>query len=196
MSTGYFGESIELYTKQQAKEYSEKIILDSLKEDVISIIGEDGLSKKVTNTNGNVVYSYIDTFKANKIRLQASNSMSEAINKINDHNDFNRLELPFGYFFSRNIFLSNGIKVPVDLKVVGSHKIEIVSNVLDYGINSSVIEIVLQITVDVQVAIPFQGNSITTISKIPLSIEVINSEVPRYYVSNGQSAIPRLVLGE
>lgn len=193
MGFGYFGTSINLYTIQLSKEYSEKIVSQSLSENILSLLGDEGVMKKMKNDAGNVVYTYVDAYKANQIRIEASKSIAVAIDTINMHKDFQKISLPLGYFFSQNVFLSNGIKVPINLEVVGSHKAEIKTDVVDYGINSCLIETSLEVEVEVQIAIPFQAKSTSVVTKIPLSIEVINSEVPRYYFE-GASGMPGFIL--
>lgn len=194
MTFGYFGESIKLYTKQLAAEYSESVIEEALRKAVLETMTSEPLMKQVLNASGNVVYSYIDSYKANEIRSKATTTVMEAIDVLNEHEDFQQIELPLGYFFSRNIFLSNGIRVPIKLSVIGSHKTEIVSSIKNYGINSSVVEISIEVSISVQVAIPFQGSSIDSVSRIPLSIEIINSEVPKVYF--GLSSVPEYLLNE
>lgn len=70
------------------------------------------------------------------------------------------------------------------MEVIGSHDVGITSSVVEYGINNSVIEIALVINLSIQVFIPFQEESITSTSKIPLSVEIINNEVPYFYLGD------------
>lgn len=181
MSIGYFGEAINLYTVQISREYASEIIEDVLRGDILEVMNEGSLMKQVLNEEGDVVYSYLDSYKVNKIRNMAQSKIIEAIKIIEAQEEFQSVELPLGYFFSRNMFLSDGIRVPISLDVVGSHNIEVLVKATPYGINSSVIEIFLDILISVQVTIPFQEEAISCHQTIPLSIEIINSDVPDYY---------------
>ena len=53
------------------------------------------------------------------LRSNISEYIVNCINEINDGDEFKSIELPLGYFFGRNYFLSNGIKVPIKLEVIG-----------------------------------------------------------------------------
>ncbi len=191
MSFGYFNESITLYTEQVAREYTEQIIEKALNSSLVTIMSEGSLMTQVVDSSGKVVYSYVDVEKVTKIRSIAAGKVTEAISLLKIQENFRTVELPLGYFFSRNIFLSNGIRVPININVIGSHSTDVLVSATSYGINSSIIEISLEIKVSILVAIPFQKSAIDIVTGIPLSIEIINSDVPKYYY-NGAQPIPGL----
>lgn len=184
MSFGYFDEAVRIYTKEKALEYSEGIVAKAISNEILTVIGEEPLMVQKYNNDNLVAYSYLDTYRVNLIRAKATESLIESINQINLHEDFKYLEIPLGYFFSRNYFLANGVRVPINMEVIGSHDVGITSSVVEYGINNSVIEIALVINLSIQVFIPFQEESITSTSKIPLSVEIINNEVPYFYLGD------------
>lgn len=189
MSFGYFNESISLYTEQVAIEYTEKVIESTMNSSMTDIMDDGSLMKQTLDNNGKVVYSSVDVGKVTKIRSMAATKVTEAIDVLQLQEKFKTVKLPLGYFFSRNIFLSNGIRVPINIHVVGSHSTNVLVSATSYGINSSIVEITLEITVSILVTIPFQESAIDVVTAIPLSIEVINSEVPKYYY-NGVTPIP------
>lgn len=188
LSVGYFGEAVGLYIKQIALEYSSNTLEEVMKDDILGMVNGESFMTQILNNEGDVVYSYVDAYKVNKVKNEASSRISEVINKIDSHEDFQMIELPLGYFFSKNIFLSNGIKVPIKLDVVGSHNIDLLVEAKPYGINSSIVLIYLDVSIEVQVTIPFQGDAIECKQTIPLSIEIINSDIPEYYY-NGATPI-------
>ena len=102
----------------------------------------------------------------------------ELCNKLKD--TFKSIEIPLGYFFGRNYFLSNGVKVPIELEVIGNQSIEIKSSVESYGINTTILKVELHVSLDIQSVIPFQSAKIKTNTIIPLSLEIINNEIPYY----------------
>ncbi|MGM9972363.1 MAG: sporulation protein YunB [Anaeroplasmataceae bacterium] len=189
MSIGYFGEAINLYTAQVSQEYASEIIEEVLKGDILEIMNEGSMMSQILNSEGDVVYSYLDTYKVNKIRNLAQTKIIEAIEDIEYQKGFQSVEIPLGYFFSKNMFLSDGIKVPINLDVVGSHNVDILVNATPYGINSSVVEIFLDVTINVAITIPFQEKAIVCHQTIPLSVEIINSDVPEYYFNGYPSVV-------
>ena len=82
--------------------------------------------------------------------------------------------------FGSKYFLANGIKLPIHLEVLGNQDIEVEIDTISKGINTTILEIYLMIKVDIQVVIPFQSEIVSTETKIPLSIEILNNEIPYY----------------
>lgn len=153
-------------------------------EEVLTTMGEEPLFTQQYDDNGKVSYAYLNTYRVNQIRTQATKSLIVSIAEIDAHRDFDFVEIPLGYFFSRNYFLANGVRIPINLEVLGSHSIDFSSEVVEYGINNSVIEVSLIIELEIQIFIPFQEKTIESTSKIPLSLEIISNDVPNVYVGN------------
>ncbi len=184
MTTAYFGESIKAYIRQTAQDYCEEITINAIREEVIAKLEDNTFMKSNFDSNGKLTYSYLDTKLTNQVLVSTSTALMKSMDQIGKQNDFEKINIPFGYFFSRNIFVSNGTKIPIKLEAIGSQKTEIVPTVKEYGINSSLVEIALVITLEVQVMIPLQEDVFKDVINIPLSLEIINSDVPHLYLGN------------
>lgn len=180
ISIGYFSDAVKTYAFYVVNNYTVSLVDESVTEGVIDHLNEKSLLKESYDSNGKVSYAYLDTKKINTIRTETSVFVKEAIDRINTHEDFNNIEIPLGYFLGRNYFLSNGIKVPIDLEVIGQEFIEIKSNVESHGINTTILSINLHINVEIQIVIPMQAERIVTENIIPLSLEIINNDIPYY----------------
>ena len=97
---------------------------------------------------------------------------------------FDDLYLPIGYIFTNNIFFSNGPKIKIRLEPLGTYKTNIVNNVINVGINNSLLEIFLEITINYKILIPMQSTEFEFISKIPLSKVMVNGDIPKFYYHN------------
>ena len=51
----------------------------------------------------------------------------------------------------------------------------------DYGINNSIIEVVLNINLSIQVILPFTSKNIQISKNIPIETKIIEGKVPIYY---------------
>ena len=92
-------------------------------------------------------------------------------------------EVPLG-IITNNVLLSNiGPKVPVKLNLVGNVVSSIETKISNYFINSALIEIYAKIEVTEEVIIPFQTKRIKVQNNVPVTIKVIQGNVPNYYNS-------------
>lgn len=99
------------------------------------------------------------------------------------------------FLATNNILLNNiGPKVPVKLELVGSVVSNVVTNITNYGINNALVEVFVEITVTQQVILPFLSEKIEITSKIPLSIKLINGQVPEYYFNGLGESSPIVTL--
>lgn len=180
ISSGYFSEGVKIYTSSKVRNYAEGLIAQCVDEKLLHELQNANILVENYDSNGKVSYAYANSFKINEIRNSVILYTDEAINKINLHSDFDLIEVPFGYFFGIKYFLNNGVKIPISLEVIGNQDVEIKIDTLSRGINTTIIEIYLDISIDIQVVIPFQNNVTTTKTKIPIALEIMNNEIPYY----------------
>lgn len=180
LSSGYFSQAVEIYTDSKVRNYAEGLIAESIEERLLNELNDGNLFIENYDSNGNVSYAYIDSYKINKIRNDVILYTDEAINEINDHQDFGYIEVPLGYFFGIKYFLADGVRVPIDLEVIGNQDVELDMQTLSKGINTTIVQINLNIDIHIQVVIPFQSKITTTSTIIPLAIQIMNNDIPYY----------------
>lgn len=181
MASGYFSEAVKSYTESIVRNYSEALIANSVEDELIDDLNNAKFLIEKYDENGKVSYAYINSLKINQIRNDVILYMDQAINLINDHSDFDHIKIPIGYLFGIKYFFPHNIRIPINLEVIGNQDVELKINTLSQGLNTTIVEIYLDISVDIQVVIPFQSEITTTITSIPLSIEIMNNEIPYYY---------------
>lgn len=180
MASGYFSEAVAIHTASVVRNYSEGLIASAVEEEVLTDLEGANFFNESYDSNGKVSYAYVDSLKLNQVRNDVIQYTDEAISLINEHSDFEYIEIPFGYIFGIKYFLTDGIRIPIRLEVIGNQDVEIVVDTTTKGINTTIVEIYLDVSVDVQVVIPFQSELISTETKIPLTIEIMNNEIPYY----------------
>lgn len=181
MGFGYFSDAVQLYICQKSRSYAEITISNIIEDDILTNFKSEGFVIKSYDSNGKITSASLDSYQANLVRSEVSQNLIKCIETINEQEDFQMINIPLGYFFSRNYFLANGVRVPINLEIIGSAKSDINSDVKSYGINSCLVEIYLDISIEMQIMIPFQKQKIEVLYKIPLAMEVINSDVPFLY---------------
>lgn len=179
-SIGYFSNAVTAYTDSLIINYSNKVVNEGVSSGVIDLLDGKTLLNEVYDENGKVSYAYLDVQVLNYLRNNISKYVLGCIDAINDGESFESIELPLGYFFGRNYFLSNGVKVPIDLEVMGYQEVSIEKEVKTLGLNTTILEINLIIELNIRSVIPFQTNIITTKSAIPLALEILNNDIPYY----------------
>lgn len=84
-----------------------------------------------------------------------------------------------------NPFFANiGPKIPINLKTIGDATADIITNITEYGMNNALIEVSIVLEATTIIHMPFLSKEITTITKIPLTMELIQGTIPGYYLNN------------
>lgn len=97
-------------------------------------------------------------------------------------------EIPMSIVYDIPVLVGIGPKIPFKLDILGNTTNAIVTNIKDYGINNSLIEVVLETKINIQIILPFSSKKILTYNKIPLKSKIIQGKIPEYYggVINGK----------
>lgn len=89
--------------------------------------------------------------------------------------------IPIGIINNIPILTNIGPKIPFKIEIISSTENNIVNNVKEYGINSSLVEIVLNIKIQIEVILPFQSKTIFVNKNIILESKIIQGKIPQYY---------------
>lgn len=90
-------------------------------------------------------------------------------------------EIPSGVLFG-NSFLSNiGPKIPVRFSLLGDIQSNIKTKITNYGINNALIEVSLHVELKILSILPFISEEVKIQNNIPLSIKMIEGNIPNYY---------------
>lgn len=181
LASGYFSKAVDVFTESKVRNYAEELIANVVEEEILTELQQMDIFKESYDSNGKVSYAYIDPYNINKIRNKVVQSTDEAIAKINEHEDFGHIEIPLGYFFGIKYFLADGVRVPIRLEVIGNQDVEIKTDTITKGINTTIVEMYLEISVEVGVVIPFQSKITNTTTRIPLAMSIMNNEIPFFY---------------
>lgn len=92
-------------------------------------------------------------------------------------------QIPIGVVFD-NVFLSNlGPKIPVKFNVVGDVSANIKTSIKEYGINNALIEVYIDVSVTEKIIVPFMSDVINVSVSVPVSLKLIQGNIPIYYGS-------------
>lgn len=102
---------------------------------------------------------------------------------VEDHRAIVRI--PIGQATNNALLANLGPQVPVNFRIIGDVQSDVERRVTEYGINNALIELDIFIQANVQVVIPFATKTTTVETHVPVSIGVIQGEVPEFYNQGG-----------
>jgi len=86
---------------------------------------------------------------------------------------------------TNNALLSNvGPKIPVRVSLSGEMESNIKTEIEEYGINNSVLKIIINVSVSEQIILPLLSKKITVDNDVPIAIKMIQGQIPDYYINN------------
>ena len=182
------------YAEKQAKKLSILVISSAVDEELANDFNQEFFVKNDSEIDYNV-------YEINKILKNIGINVKEYLKKlefgeienigISDNDglsiDKNKLkngiiyQVPTGVIFNNGLLANLGPKIPVKLHIVGDVTTDLVIDVEEYGLNNAIIKLGVKVKAEEQVILPFDTEQIVVETTIPISIKIINGEVPNYY---------------
>lgn len=89
-------------------------------------------------------------------------------------------QIPLG-ILSRNVFLQDkGPKINISMKTLNSVKGKLNFITKEYGLNSTLVEIDVELNVSMAVIAPFHSNATEVVITVPIVLELVQGEIPNY----------------
>ena len=180
------------YAELEIRKISNLIITKSITKESIEKVNINDIFIINKNNNNEILTVDLDTVKINNLIREATINIEENLKQlelgnINEYNENKNgvvLQIPLGVIYNNFILNSRGPKIPVKLKIIGDMEIETKTKVTNYGINSALMEVSLQIKIKEEVILPITSKEIEVTQTTPIAIKLIQGTVPNYY-SNG-----------
>lgn len=180
------------YAELEIRKISNLIITKSITKEALEKLNINDIFIINRNNNNEILTVDLDTVKINNLIREATINIEENlkqlelgnINEYNEHKNGVVLEIPLGQIYNNFLLNSRGPKIPVKLKIIGDMEMETKTKVTNYGINSALIEVSLEIKIKEEVILPITSKEIEVTQTTPIAIKLIQGTVPNYY-SNG-----------
>ena len=186
--SGYFSERVKLYVKQKATTHASMVIANAINEEVLPNINLDNLFQTVSSDNQKIDSIYINTYQVNDILSKTTLSITNQLNNL-DSDDLNTLGLPLGIIISDVLFYEMGPNINIKIYPVGAVVADVKSVVEEYGINNSIFKLEIEVKVSFAVVIPLQKEEVDVTTSIPIVVQIIQGDVPRFYFNGGVNGI-------
>jgi sporulation protein YunB len=204
MSVSFLGKLIENrmcgYVYDEINRISKMLIRDILNEEFISKLDLDNLFVVEKNAFNEIELMDFDITKLNTILGIVSDEVVTRFKDFNNGDSFESyyssnlikrydngimLSVPIGIIFSNPLITNMGPRVPIKLKFSGQVEANIVTSVKQYGINSVLLGMDIEIMVREKVSFPLKSDYVDVSLSLPLVIELISGKVPENYL-NGE----------
>lgn len=182
-------------TKQMANSFDDKLLFDIVKDAAGNIKLIDFNSLEVNKT-----LNMITNLVALNLKMIEEGNIEMVDIFDNSEYDVSKLkkgviyEIPMGAVTKSSLIANLGPKIPVRMHIIGDVVSNLETNVKEYGINNALIEIGVSVSVNSLVNLPFVSKKITVSTVIPLSLKLIQGNIPSYYYSYGIKNDPNLAL--
>ncbi len=175
------------YAVSKIKENSIRIINDVVKEEILNISMDDLIYITKNNDNDIQMIDY-NTKKVNAILNSTTTNILSKLNEVKitnlERSEYKNgfiEEVPIGVIFD-NVFFSNmGPKIPVKMTLAKDAYSNILTSIKEYGINNALLTISINVSVNEKVIVPFMTKDISISLDIPISVKLIQGNIPIYY---------------
>lgn len=158
---------------------------------------------KITrNSNDEIELIEYDTKAVNQITNNIADMLEQDLNYM-VRGEFDKLnlsnvssayydEVNKGILFSisigsatGNTLLANiGPKIPLNLSVAENVQASVNTKVTEYGMNNAMVEVFVNLTATTVIHMPLLSKKIKVENNIPLNMQIINGNLPSYYLNN------------
>lgn len=198
----YIGKKINKKLMQISKieitNITKKIIHESINNVIANDFNTNDLFLVYKDSNEKIKYIDINSNYVNKLLDLVNKNVSDSINEFNEGKKIKKniitntnlitkrngtiFEIPFGFIFSNSIFSNIGPKIPVKVTTIGDLESEITTKLENYGINTALLEVKINIIVTERIILPLTTKDFEITSTIPISSKIIQGEIPNYYI--------------
>ena len=131
---------------------------------------EKNEKEEITNINFN-------NSKINKILTKSSDKIMSLINKNNEK----IYKIPFGLISDNHLIQNLGPNIPYAVNILGTLNNNTYINIKEYGINNSIIEVILKVEIEYQIMLAFTKETKKMSKEIILESKIIQGNIPSYY---------------
>ena len=186
------------YSKVEIKRLIMNIINVSIKE-TGNKYEIDGLFNVKYNSSGEIVLIDFNYNKSTLLLGDITNNIEKNIKKFEDGNvnflnDYYNesdlkmlkngivLKVPIGIIMHNNFFNNIGPNIPVKISFARELETGFTTDVTEYGINNALLKLNINIKMNINVIMPIIMDNIENDFSIPISMKVIQGQIPSYYM--------------
>lgn len=177
------------YSEAEMKRVVTTVINKSVTEEVTNQLEVDSLFV-LKKENDNTIIVDFDPVIVNRVMSKISDVVYNNLKLISKKDkltlekyniDESYFYIPSGIIFNTTMLNNIGPRIPINLEIISSVNPNLKTEVTEYGINNSLIEVYINVIVDVKMILPMYSNTMQIVVVLPLAVKLIQGEVPKYY---------------
>ena len=170
-------------TTQLAVSDATDIVTKAVNDSINEVIGRGvyGFDYFITlekDADGNVTAISSDMAHINTLSTEILNSVIESTD-----NGVIEINIPAGNLSGLNLLLNKGPDVKVDIIMLTSSRVDFRNEVVSCGINQAKYQLVLEVTIDIDILVPWGTESATTVTEVIVADTVVVGKVPDTYLN-------------
>lgn len=127
---------------------------------------------------GNVTAISSDMAHINSLSTEILNSVIESTD-----NGIIEINIPAGNLTGLNLLLNKGPDITVDIIMLTSSRVDFRNEMVSCGINQAKYQLVLEVTVDIDILVPWGTENASTVTEVIVADTVIVGKVPNTYLN-------------
>jgi sporulation protein YunB len=199
------------YAESQTRSIATLVISNAVNNKISDVLELEGIIEESPVTGGNTTNVKFNAEIVNKVKAETTKLVQANLTEAEKGNleqlaKLSDLEIetekneekgivyyvPLGQA-TNNVLLGNlGPKIPVRFTAIGDVRSDVKAKIEDFGINNAYIQVYIEITVNVQIIIPFATEVATISEDIPVAMYVMEGNVPQFFNSGGNGATPSI----
>lgn len=185
----FFRKSLRPTVVSMAENYATREATVRINECVAKTLAEDGdvygsFVTFSTDKEGKVMALSTDSASTNVLKARISSVLANQLGQIKGE----ELYIPLGNVINVDLFAGKGPRIKVEIISVGALTTDFHSELESAGINQTLHRIMLDVTVNISLYVPFSVRDVTVKSSVCIAESVLVGEVPEAYtvvVENG-----------
>ena len=142
------------------------------------VYGFDYFVSLVKDESGNITAITSDMAHINTLSTEILNSVIEST-----ENGTIEVKIPVGNLTGFNLLMGRGPDVSVDIVMLTSSRVDFKNDIVSSGINQSKYQLILEVTIDIDVLVPWGTKSASTVTEVIVADTVIVGKVPETYLN-------------
>ena len=175
------------YSENEASIIITNAVSKAINEEILKEIKDKDLYKIIKNKNDEIEMIDYNSYLVNVFLRNVTNNIMKYLKEEEYKADNASFYIPMGSILQNPVLNGKGPKIPVKMELIGSVITGVKSDVKNYGINNSLIEIYVHIEVKERLILPVTAKDITIVNDLPISYKIIKGKIPNYYSNSGFS---------
>ena len=138
----------------------------------------------VKNKNDEIILINYEEEKIKNIITNTTILLTNEINYLVNNSNCIIDDLPFGLIFNTTFLNNIGPRIKINYKFIDDVVVSVETEVKPYGLNNAYVEVRLCIENRILIYLPFVSKELTIVNKIPISMNIVQGNVPSGYINS------------